>query len=327
MVSLPSPSNTGARRDNEDARLIVAHLQRSEIFQLYQQAFGAATGLPLVLRGPGSFQPPLHGAKRSNPFCELMAQRNRSCAACLQFQQRVENAATQGAKTSECYAGLSESVVPVRVGERVVAYLQTGQIFLQPPTKERFKQVMAELEVSGTAVEMREIELAYFRTRVVTRNVYDSTIRLLGLFAQHLAIVSNRLIVAAAEADLPAIMKARAFITEHQTEDIRLIDVAHAANMSAFYFCKLFRRATGCTFTTYLARLRIETVKQMLGENNTRVCEAAYAAGFKSLSQFNRVFRRIAGESPSHFRRRQRFDPQALVRSQRSRRPASSGVM
>jgi AraC-like DNA-binding protein len=35
-----------------------------------------------------------------------------------------------------------------------------------------------------------------------------------------------------------------------------------------------------------------------------RVSEAAYATGFQSLSQFNRVFRRVAGESPSVYRER-----------------------
>ena len=37
---------------------------------------------------------------------------------------------------------------------------------------------------------------------------------------------------------------------------------------------------------------------------HVRISEAAFAAGFQSLSQFNRVFRRIVGESPSVWRDR-----------------------
>ena len=74
--------------------------------------------------------------------------------------------------------------------------------------------------------------------------------------------------------------------------------------MSAFYFCKTFKKATGMTFTDYLARVRIEKVKNLLLNPHKRVSEAAYEAGFQSLSQFNRVFRRIAGESPTVYRER-----------------------
>ena len=72
--------------------------------------------------------------------------------------------------------------------------------------------------------------------------------------------------------------------------------------MSAFYFCKSFRKATGLTFTDYVARVRVEKVKNLLLNPNKRVSEAAYEAGFQSLSQFNRVFRRVAGEPPSAYR-------------------------
>jgi AraC-like DNA-binding protein len=56
------------------------------------------------------------------------------------------------------------------------------------------------------------------------------------------------------------------------------------------------------TFTSYLARVRVEKVKNLLLDPNRRVSEAAYDAGFQSLSQFNRVFKRIAGLSPSVYR-------------------------
>ena len=78
--------------------------------------------------------------------------------------------------------------------------------------------------------------------------------------------------------------------------------VARAANMSAFYFCKVFKAATGLTFTHYVARARIERTKRMLLNPHTRISEAAYEAGFQSLSQFNRVFRRVTGQSPTVWR-------------------------
>jgi AraC-like DNA-binding protein len=48
--------------------------------------------------------------------------------------------------------------------------------------------------------------------------------------------------------------------------------------------------------------VRIEKVKNLLLNPHKRVSEAAFEAGFQSLSQFNRVFKKIEGMSPSDFR-------------------------
>ena len=284
---------------------MVARLQQSELFREYQQAFEATTGLPLVLRAAGSFRTPLQGSKQVNPFCSLLTRSNRTCAACLQLQQRVEEEATLEAKTLQCFAGLSETAVPVRVGDKVLGYLQTGQIFFKAPGKKSFKAISRTICAGETGAAIRELELAYFQTRVIPKKQYEAIIRLLGIFAEHLASVSNQILIREATAESPAIAKARAYIAEHQTQELGLNDVARAVNMSAFYFCKFFKQATGLTFTEYVARARVEAVKLLLLNSHTRMSEAAYAAGFQSLSQFNRVFRRIVGETPSDYCDRQ----------------------
>lgn len=296
------PDTVIALRDR--ARRIVVHLQRSEVFRSYRRAFEITTGLPLALRQAGSFQPPLHGSKQINPFCALMAQRNKSCAACLQFQQQVEDEAVRETRTLECGAGLFESAVPVRSGDTLIGYLQTGQVFLEPPTARRAGEVLLRYGPASNEAGRQGFSAAYLQTRVIAKEQYEAVLRLLAIFAQHLAAMSNQLLVQEAAAEFPAITKVRAFIAEHLTEELHLNDAARAANMSAFYFCKLFKRTTGFTFTHYLARQRIEAVKQSLFKADTRVSEAAYEAGFTSLSQFNRVFLRVAGESPSRFRER-----------------------
>jgi len=306
---LPSPAIDNSVQHVRDT---VAHLQKSEIFREYQQAFQSITGLPLTVRAAGSFQPPLHGSKQINPFCALMAATNRSCAACLQLQQRIEDEAGDEPKTLECFAGLSESAVPIRLGERVLAYLQTGQVMLRRPSKERFRRTFRQLGKWGFSFDAKRLETAYLQTRVIARKQYDSALRLLAIFAQHLSTIGNQLVLKEAAAEAPAIAKARAFIAGHQGEDLSLADVARAVNMSAFYFCKIFKKETGLTFVDYLARLRVETVKLLLLNPHKRVSEAAYEAGFQSLSQFNRVFRRIAGEAPSTYRDRLHGPTQAL---------------
>jgi len=127
-------------------------------------------------------------------------------------------------------------------------------------------------------------------------------LRLLTIFAQHLASLSNQLMVSAAQVESPMVSRAKLYITEHQDAEISLKEVADAVNTSAFYFCKMFKQATGLTFTDYLARTRIEKVKNLLMNPHKRISEVAYETGFQSLSQFNRVFRRVTGEAPTAWR-------------------------
>jgi len=281
-----NPPDDRARQSRE----IVGHLEKSEIYRAYEEAFQTTTGLPLALRAVGTFNSPLKSAKNANHFCDLMAAANKTCAACLRLQQEVEESSSAEPRTLECYAGLSESAVPIRVGENIVAYLQTGQVLLRRPTPAQFRRTMRQLAEWGVEISREDVEKAYFETRVLT------------IFAEHLSTVTNQLMVSRTAAELPAVAKARSFIAEHQTEEISLGDVARAVNMSAFYFCKTFRKVTGVTFVDYLARLRVESVKNLLLDPHKRISEAAFEAGFQSLSQFNRVFRRVAGEAPTVYR-------------------------
>ncbi len=284
------------------SKSLVEHLKSSQIWRDYEKAFAEATGLPLGLRPVETFHFPLAGQKNENPFCALLARTNKSCSACLQMQQRIAETAKVEAQTLRCFAGLCDTAIPVRVGENLIAFLQTGQVMLHRPSKREFRRVTRQLLDWGGEIDLKRIEEAYFQTRVVSKRQYESIIRLLAIFAQHLAALSNQLMVREEKAESPMIGRARGYIAEHQSEELSLKEVARAVNTSAFYFCKMFKQATGLTFTDYLARVRVEKVKNLLLNPHKRVSEAAFEAGFQSLSQFNRVFKKIEGMSPSDFR-------------------------
>jgi AraC-like DNA-binding protein/ligand-binding sensor protein len=287
---------------NKRSRALVEQLKRSDIYRDYAKAFRETTGLPFNLRAIEAFDLPHAGDPKENPFCALMARTNQSCAACLQLQRKVEEQAQMEPKTLRCFAGLCDSAVPVRVGDNLVAFLQTGQVLLHQPNKREFRKFTRDLIKLGVETDLKRLEEAYFQTRVLDRKQYEAMLRLLTVFAQHLASLSNQLMVTAAPVESPLVARAKLYITEHQDEEVSLRQVAAAVNTSAFYFCKMFKQATGLTFTDYLARTRIEKVKNLLLNPHKRISEAAYETGFQSLSQFNRVFRRVTGQSPTVWR-------------------------
>ena len=298
-TSSPAATADGALRQRH---ALVQRLETSDVFRDYQRAFQSLTGLPLVLRAAGSFQVALSGARQGNPFCALLAGHNKTCAAALQFQDRLETAARPHAATLESFAKLFESAVPILVGDQLVAYLHTGQVLFHAATAADARKAAREIHRIDATLAAAELESAYLRTRVMARPQYEAALRLLGFFADQLSALSNQLMVQQSLAEAPAITRARQYIAENLAEELCLQQVAHTVGMSSFYFCKHFHRSTGLTFTDYLARSRVEVVKQLLLDPHKRVSEAAFAAGFQSLSQFNRVFHRIAGAAPSAYR-------------------------
>ena len=108
-----------------------------------------------------------------------------------------------------------------------------------------------------------------------------------------------------------AIWKARKYIEEHSGEELSLTRVAKAVNMNANHLSENFKQVTGINFVEYVARTRFENACDLLRNPNLRISEIAFAAGFQSLSQFNRVFKRFFGKSPTQYRAAERMRRQA----------------
>jgi AraC-like DNA-binding protein len=98
------------------------------------------------------------------------------------------------------------------------------------------------------------------------------------------------------------IWKARKFIEEHSSEEFSLTKVAQAVNISANYLSEKFKNVTGVNFVEYVARVRFEKACDLLETVDRRISEIAFAVGFQSLSQFNRIFKKLSGTSPTQYR-------------------------
>ncbi len=283
---------------------IIEALTRSEMFQSYERAYTEATGMPVTLRSVEAWRLPFHGKHRESVFCAVMAEKSRTCAACLQLQEKLTQDALDGPVTMTCAYGLCETAVPVKLGSQTIGFLQTGQVLRQNPTEASFQRAVDQARKLGVNIANEPTKRAYFETPVASPRKLDSVSNLLAIFADHLAMKSNQLVVQKANAEPPVITRARAFIREHYTEDLSLGRVSSFVNTSRFYFCKQFRQATGLGFIEFVTRTRVEKAKNFLLNPNLRICEIAFAVGFQSLTHFNRVFKRIVGQSPTVYRSR-----------------------
>ena len=161
IIFLPTP--TLSPQNHHD---LADHLQKSEIFREYQKAFQTTTGLPLAIRAAGSFQAPMHGSKKINPFCGLMAGRNKTCSACLQLQQRIESELQRGGHDPGVLRGperLECAGAGRRAGGRVPADRPGAPAqALVPPVSSRSQRRSRTWARSRRRPQLKE---AYFQTR------------------------------------------------------------------------------------------------------------------------------------------------------------------
>jgi ligand-binding sensor protein len=215
----------------------------------------------LSLRAADSWQLAHHGAENENGLCGMMAQQDRSCANCLRVQRKLRENAVCQPYTVVCGAGLSETAVPVRLGDKRVGFLHTGQVLLHDPAAAEFERTAKSANGWGVEMEAGEVREAYRARRVLPPKRYAAVIRLLVVFAEHLAMVGNQLLVQGQTPEPLVITRAKRSINDNYTEDLSLRQVAKKVHTSPFYFCKLFRRMTGVKFTEYLSSVRIEKAR------------------------------------------------------------------
>jgi AraC-like DNA-binding protein/ligand-binding sensor protein len=281
---------------------LIQRISKSDIYRDYERAFSDATELSVALRPTEIWRFALEGKRYQNPFCAMLAKSNRTCAACLETQKRMEEMPGEGAKTVTCFAGLCDTAVPVRSGDKLIGYLQTGQVALRKPNTVQFNKITQQLFDWGVNVDLTQLKDAYYHSRTLAPQQYTAMVKLLEIFATHISTLANEIVVQEDEAESPMVRRARAYIHANQADPIDLDKVAKAMHVSTFYFCKMFKKATGLTFTDYLSRVRVEKAKTLLLNPHLRISEIAYDVGFQSLTHFNRMFRNIVGESPTAYR-------------------------
>lgn len=93
------------------------------------------------------------------------------------------------------------------------------------------------------------------------------------------------------------------YIHAHYPEDLSLDLLAKHFCISASYLSHRFKQVTGFSVTDYIQMTRIRNVQALLINTKIPITEVAEPCGFNCFSQFNRVFRKHIGMSPSKYRK------------------------
>ena len=92
------------------------------------------------------------------------------------------------------------------------------------------------------------------------------------------------------------------YVIAHYTEQITSSSAAAEMYLNNSYFCRLFRKNFGCSFSDFVNEYRIEKAKVFLANRKTSVSDIAISTGFNSFSYFCKVFKAHTGLSPTDYR-------------------------
>ncbi len=100
-----------------------------------------------------------------------------------------------------------------------------------------------------------------------------------------------------------SIKTALTFIKDNYQNKIYISDLAGQVNLNEQYFCRLFRKAIGCSPIEYINEYRIKQAKRLLEETELQVTEVCLECGFNNIGNFLQEFRKHTGTTPLQYRK------------------------
>lgn len=127
--------------------------------------------------------------------------------------------------------------------------------------------------------------------------------KLLELFSYYLMEVREEEIVLKSMASLERLTPILRYVDDHMDRDFTVNQLASLASLHPNYFIRLFKEQIGIPPIQYIVRSKIDKAKELLLRTTLNVGEVADRVGFQDMSHFSKQFKKIAGVSPSEFRK------------------------
>jgi len=142
------------------------------------------------------------------------------------------------------------------------------------------KDIAFELVIKSCVYNLLAILIRDYTTKIVTQAEYEKKLMKL----ERLRNVFN-------------------YIEENYTEKINMEDLYRMANLSSYYFCRLFKQITGKTANEYIINLRLNKAEYLLKNSDMNITEIAFSIGFNDVNYFSRLFKKYKKIAPSGVRK------------------------
>jgi AraC-like DNA-binding protein len=184
-----------------------------------------------------------------------------------------------------------------------------GEPFFNNPEIAAIKQLFIKACFGLSFYGDTKIKVAAALKKLQSLNSFDQLLSLLQIL-QLLANSSEVEVLNSAPAANKAFEKQQKrmhhiykYVMDHYHLKPDVNQLAQQVHLSTAAFCRFFKNQTKQTFTDFVNQYRIGEAKNLLLQHKT-ITEACYSTGFEQLSYFNKTFKKITGENPSSFKKR-----------------------
>lgn len=91
------------------------------------------------------------------------------------------------------------------------------------------------------------------------------------------------------------------YVLGHFPDDLSLDTIADLAGMTPPAFCRYFKTRANKTFSEFVSEVRIGHACKLLIGGKLNITQISFESGFRTLSNFNRQFKEITGQTPSGY--------------------------
>ena len=163
-----------------------------------------------------------------------------------------------------------------------------------------------ELVIYAERIAFHEGGMSYhFRDRtnyLATVTGFTTMDQLQSWFLDYMKAAAEIIHAKASEKYSDIVANARDYIGNNFQKDISLDEVSRVANVSPYYFSKVFKEETRETFVEYLTGLRMEHAKNLLREKEKSIKQICVESGYSDPNYFSRIFKKTVGVTPSEYR-------------------------
>lgn len=176
---------------------------------------------------------------------------------------------------------------PFRSFQQMFVRAQRGLCFPLP----------AIMAVYERLTHLAEIKEGFYAVEELFRILYE-----LSKFTDARELSSSSFAQVKVEEESRRVQKVKEFIRANYREEIRLEQLSEMVSMAPTAFSRFFKLRTGKTMAEYIVDVRLGVAARQLIDSNEAVSVICYQCGFNTLTNFNRLFKKRKGCSPTEFR-------------------------
>jgi len=236
-------------------------------------------------------------------FCKALHRQEGGRQRCMDCdREHLQEAMAQRRPLRyRCYAGLTEFIIPIFVDGDILAFLQCGQVLDTVPKATDWRRIRTGLLANRLAPD--PLEDLFYRIRVVAPAAQKDLVELLALFGAYVADSQHQLRLMNESRHSRIVALARSRINSRFSESLSLDQLARSVHASKRNLVRVFRDETGMTVLQTIHHARIAQACDHLRRTDLTCAQIAHQIGFGSVQQFNRIFKRLKGMSPSAWRK------------------------